>query len=285
MTPLSNRKQYICKSIGRHFYIFKYKKVIKLPEKKIKGKLSFIRYLNNISFATRQKHGTVEDPFEVNRKTKNKDKQASGISKPHSNLGPSPFTGKPDPMALARATLNAGQTQGQRPSGPPTLGLSTANNAFGMPAAGATPAANPFGTSSGGFGFGTQSNTSGIGAATNPFGASASSSSIFGNTSATNKPNLTLGFGQSNSFGAQSQASNLPTFGQSNTFGTPQSQTTLTGGFGAQSATGGFGAPQPASNFSFGTPSAAAGAGTPGLFGSTMSPFGQQQVLGKRGKH
>ena len=30
---------------------------------------------------------------------------------------------------------------------------------------------------------------------------------------------------------------------------------------------------------------AATGAATPGLFGSTMSPFGQQQVLGKRGKH
>ena len=191
-------------------------------------------------------------------------------------------------MALARATLNAGQTQGPRPAGlagPPTLGLGSANNAFGMPAAGSAPAANPFG-GGGGFGFGTQTNTTGLGATSNPFGAPASTS-IFGSTSATSKPNLTLGFGQTSTFGGQTQAATLPAFGQSNTFGTPQTQSSLIGGgFGAATgSTGGFGTAQPASNFSFGTTSAATGTATPGLFGSTMSPFGQQQVLGKRGKH
>ena len=233
----------------------------------------------------RQKHGTVEDPFELNRKNKKNEKE-SGISKHRSTLGPSPFTGKPDPMALARATLNAGQAQGPRPTGltgPPTLGLSTANNAFGMPAAGTAPAANPFGGGSGGFSFGAPSNTAG--AAANPFGApAASTSSIFGNTAGAAKPNLTLGFGQTNTFGAQQpQASALPAFGQTNTFGTPQTQASLMGGgFGATSSTA-FGATQPTTNFSFGTSSA--GTGTPGLFGSTMSPFGQNQTLGKRGKH
>ena len=242
------------------------------------------KIFDRIIFHSRQKHGTVEDPFEINRKTKNKEKQA-GNSKLHSTLGPSPFTGRPDPMALARATLNAGQTQGPRPAGPPTLGLSTANNAFGMPAAGSVPPANPFG-GGGGFGFGTQSNTTGIGVTTNPFGGP-SSTSIFGNTAATSKPNLTLGFGQTSTFGAPAQATTLPAFGQSNTFGTPQTQSSIIGGgFGAASGTtAGFGTAQPASNFSFGTSSAATGTGTPGLFGSTMSPFGQQQVLGKRGKH
>ena len=207
------------------------------------------------------------------------------MARPRSTLGPSPFTGKPDPMALARATLNAGQAQGPRPAGlagPPTLGLSTANNAFGMPAAGAAPAANPFGGGTGGFSFGTPSNTTG--AAANPFGAPASNTSIFGNTATAQvKPNLTLGFGQTNTFGAQTQASTLPTFGQTNTFGTPQTQASLMGGgFGATNSTA-FGATQPTTNFSFGATSA--GTGTPGLFGSTMSPFGQQQTLGKRGKH
>ena len=187
-------------------------------------------------------------------------------------------------MALARATLNAGQAQGPRPTGltgPPTLGLSTANNAFGMPAAGQAPAANPFGGGTGGFSFGTPSNTTG--AAANPFGAPASSSSIFGAPAGAAKPNLTLGFGQTNTFGAQTQASTLPAFGTTNTFGTPQTQASLMGGgFGATSSSA-FGATQPTTNFSFGTSSA--GTGTPGLFGSTMSPFGQQQTLGKRGKH
>ena len=248
----------------------------------------YLKNYNILILKCRQKHGTVEDPFEVNRKTKNREKQG-GHSRPHSTLGPSPFTGKPDPMALARANLNAGQAQGPRPAsltGPPTLGLGTANNAFGMPAAGTAPAANPFG-GTGGFSFGTPSNTSGIGATTNPFGAS-TSTSLFGNTAATSKPNLTLGFGQTSTFGGQPQANTMPAFGQSNPFGTPQTQSSLIGGgFGATTAsTGGFGAPQqPAANFSFGATSAATGTATPGLFGSTMSPFGQQNVLGKRGKH
>ena len=255
-------------------------------------------------YLIRQKHGTVEDPFEANRKSKSKEKQA-GLSKPHSMLGPSPFTGKPDPMALARATMIAGQTQGPRPTGlagPPTLGLSTANNAFGMPATAVAQPSNPFGSGgSGGFSFGT-SNTTGLGATATPFGAPATSS-IFGSNNATTKPSLTLGFGQTTAFGTQNQpaaapafgqttatpafgqTAAAPAFGQTNTFGTAQTQPSVGGAFGAaNTATGGFGATQPATNFSFGTP-AATGAATPGLFGSTMSPFGQQQVLGKRGKH
>ena len=231
-------------------------------------------------------------------------------------LGPSPFTGKPDPMALARATMIAGQTQGPRPTGlagPPTLGLGTANNAFGMPATAVAQPSNPFGGGgSGGFGFGTTSNTTGLGATATPFGAPATSS-IFGSNNATTKPSLTLGFGQTTAFGTQNQpaaapafgqtaaapafgqtaaapafgqTAAAPAFGQTNTFGTTQTQPSAGGAFGAaNTATGGFGATQPATNFSFGTPAAATGAATPGLFGSTMSPFGQQQVLGKRGKH
>ena len=213
-------------------------------------------------------------------------------------LGPSPFTGKPDPMALARATMIAGQTQGPRPTGlagPPTLGLGTANNAFGMPATAVAQPSNPFGGGgSGGFGFGTASNTTGLGATATPFGAPATSS-IFGSNNATTKPSLTLGFGQTTAFGTQNQpaaapafgqTAAAPAFGQTNTFGTAQTQPSASGAFGAaNTATGGFGATQPATNFSFGTPAAATGAATPGLFGSTMSPFGQQQVLGKRGKH
>ena len=210
-------------------------------------------------------------------------------------LGPSPFTGKPDPMALARATMIAGQTQGPRPTGlagPPTLGLSTANNAFGMPATAVAQPSNPFG--GGGFGFGTASNTTGLGATATPFGAPATSS-IFGSNNATTKPSLTLGFGQTTAFGTQNQpaaapafgqTAAAPAFGQTNTFGTAQTQPSAGGAFGAaNTAPGGFGPTQPATNFSFGTPAAATGAATPGLFGSTMSPFGQQQVLGKRGKH
>ena len=227
----------------------------------------------------RQKHGTVEDPFEANRKAKSREKQ-SGLSRPHSILGPSPFTGKPDPMALARAALNVGQAQGPRPAGPPTLSLGTAQNAFGMPTAAAAAVTNPFG-GAGGFSFGTPSNISGLGATTTPFGASVTTASIFGNPSATAKPNLTLGFGQTGAFGAQTQASTLPTFGQSNTFGVPQSQPASS--FGNAFGTGSLGTTQPPTNFSFGASST--GTGTPGLFGSTMSPFGQQQVLGKRGKH
>ena len=187
-------------------------------------------------------------------------------------------------MALARAALNAGQSQGTRPAGltgPPTLGLGTAQNAFGMPAAGTAPATNPFGGGGGGFGFGAPSNTSVLGATTTPFGAPAPTPSIFGNTTAAVKPNLTLGFGQTSTFGAQTQASTLPTFGQSNTFGAaqPQPPSLIGSAFGATTTT------QPATNFSFGASTAATGTGTPGLFGSTMSPFGQPQVLGKRGKH
>merc|ERR550532_2586494 len=192
-------------------------------------------------------------------------------------------------MALARATMIAGQTQGPRPTGlagPPTLGLSTANNAFGMPATAVAQPSNPFGGGgSGGFGFGTASNTTGLGATATPFGAPATSS-IFGSNNATTKPSLTLGFGQTTAFGTQNQPAAAPAFGQTNTFGTAQTQPSAGGAFGtSNTATGGFGATQPATNFSFGTPATATGAATPGLFGSTMSPFGQQQVLGKRGKH
>ena len=92
-------------------------------------------------------------------------------------------------------------------------------------------------------------------------------------------------FGQTTATPAFGQTAAAPAFGQTNTFGTAQTQPSVGGAFGAaNTATGGFGATQPATNFSFGTP-AATGAATPGLFGSTMSPFGQQQVLGKRGKH
>ena len=178
-------------------------------------------------------------------------------------------------MALARASFNAGQAQGPRPAtlaGPPTLGLGTANNAFGMPPAGTAP--NPFG-GGGGFGFGTQTNPPALGT-TNPFGApAAGGTSIFGNTTGATRPNLTLGFGQTSTFGAQQPTSFA---GQTSTFGAQTNPTALAGGsaFGSTSA--------PATNFSFGT-GASAGAATPGLFGSTMSPFGQAQVLGKRGKH
>ena len=98
---------------------------------------------------------------------------------------------------------------------------------------------------------------------------------------------MTLGFGQTSTFGAPTQASTLPTFGQSNTFGAAQAQpTSLIGSaFGAATGAGGLGTTQPATNFAFGAASTATGTGTPGLFGSTMSPFGQPQVLGKRGKH
>merc|ERR1719460_1193244 len=111
-------------------------------------------------------------------------------------------------MALARATMIAGQTQGPRPpglAGPPTLGLGTANSAFGMPATAVAQPSNPFGGGgSGGFGFGTTSNTTGLGATATPFRAPATSS-IFGSNNATTKPNLTLGFGQTTAFGTQNQ--------------------------------------------------------------------------------
>merc|ERR1719510_2461293 len=102
-------------------------------------------------------------------------------------------------MAMARLALSAGQSQGPRPVGPPTENLGTAQNAFGMPTAAAASVTNPFG-GGGGNSFGTQSNISGLSAITTPFGASATTSSIFGNPSATTKPNLPVGFGQTGTF-------------------------------------------------------------------------------------
>jgi len=125
----------------------------------------------------RQKHGTTDNPFF--------DRTAGvGVGRPgdamtSSRVGPSPFTGKPDPVSMARAAALAHQsatTNQTGTAGPPTFGTMSSGNPAGS-----------FGAFSGGAGnttgFGQSNNTSLFGASTAKpaFGAPAGGS-LFGNT-------------------------------------------------------------------------------------------------------
>merc|ERR1719361_72693 len=60
----------------------------------------------------RQKHDTLEDPFELNQKSKIKSKIAE-TGKLWTSFGPSPFTGKPSVMGL----IKSNQIHGSSTSG------------------------------------------------------------------------------------------------------------------------------------------------------------------------
>merc|ERR1712029_12973 len=86
----------------------------------------------------RQKHGTTENPFSVEA-SKLAKKELSKSNRPGS-VGPSPFTGKPDPVSLARAAALANQSTTNNQTvgvgGPPTFGAMGSGNpglSFGFP--------------------------------------------------------------------------------------------------------------------------------------------------------
>jgi len=115
----------------------------------------------------RQKHATTDNPFS---KKDGGGGSGSARGKLHSSdIGPSPFTGKPDPLSLAKAAAQqlaaaAAAAAGGQPNsqvtqggGPPALGLG-ASGSFGFSG----------GPSASGFG---QNTSSSVGSAFNAFGA------------------------------------------------------------------------------------------------------------------